>query len=244
VARPARGSAQVAADSVKQNGASLPLLVPALAIALLAIYGVSAFGLRMLVQLRRTGSTGFKGLGGAPGSLEWTPGLLVATAIGLCVAGPVLQVVDALSPVEALDGNAGNFVGAGLSAGGIFATLVAQFAMGPAWRIGVDPSERTALITHGVFAKVRNPIYAAVIVTFAGIVLLAPNPVTIGGALLLVVALELQTRFVEEPYLSRVHGDQYAAYATRVGRFLPGVGRLRPDRTRLGESERTGGGQH
>jgi hypothetical protein len=36
------------------------------------------------------------------------------------------------------------------------------------------------------------------------------------------VALELQTRLVEEPYLSAVHGEEYAVYATQVGRFLPG----------------------
>ena len=31
---------------------------------------------------------------------------------------------------------------------------------------------------------------------------------------------------VEEPYLLKVHGSAYAEYAARVGRFLPGVGRL------------------
>lgn len=40
------------------------------------------------------------------------------------------------------------------------------------------------------------------------------------------VGLELQVRFVEEPYLLRTHAT-YASYASRVGRFLPGLGRLR-----------------
>jgi protein-S-isoprenylcysteine O-methyltransferase Ste14 len=31
---------------------------------------------------------------------------------------------------------------------------------------------------------------------------------------------------VEEPYLVRSHGDEYRRYASRVGRFLPGVGRF------------------
>jgi protein-S-isoprenylcysteine O-methyltransferase Ste14 len=39
--------------------------------------------------------------------------------------------------------------------------------------------------------------------------------------------LELQTRLIEEPYLGAIHGERYAAYAARVGRFLPGIGRLR-----------------
>jgi protein-S-isoprenylcysteine O-methyltransferase Ste14 len=101
--------------------------------------------------------------------------------------------------------------------------------MGDSWRVGVDPAERTELVTDGPFALVRNPIFAAMIPFFAGIALLAPNALTIAGAVLLVAALELQIRFVEEPHLSRVHGQSYDDYAARVGRFVPGVGRLGRD---------------
>jgi protein-S-isoprenylcysteine O-methyltransferase Ste14 len=41
---------------------------------------------------------------------------------------------------------------------------------------------------------------------------------------MLVVAIELQVRFVEEPYLVRTHGESYRAYCRRVGRFVPGLG--------------------
>jgi protein-S-isoprenylcysteine O-methyltransferase Ste14 len=99
--------------------------------------------------------------------------------------------------------------------------------MGESWRVGVDPGERTELVTAGPFALVRNPLYAGMIPFFIGIALLVPNALTIAGAVLLVVALEIQTRLVEEPYLRGVHGSAYADYAARVGRFLPGVGRLR-----------------
>lgn len=44
---------------------------------------------------------------------------------------------------------------------GIAATLYAQIAMGNSWRIGVDPTERTTLVTNGPFALVRNPTFAA-----------------------------------------------------------------------------------
>jgi protein-S-isoprenylcysteine O-methyltransferase Ste14 len=46
----------------------------------------------------------------------------------------------------------------------------------------------------------------------------------------LVTALELQVRLVEEPYLLRTHGENYANYAARVGRFVPGVGLLHSPR--------------
>jgi protein-S-isoprenylcysteine O-methyltransferase Ste14 len=197
--------------------------MPALALALLAIYGLLAFGVRMVVHVRRTGSTGFKGLRGASG-LERTGGLLLATAAVLCVAGPALQLAGALS---ALDGGAAPIVGAVFACVGIATTVMAQFAMGDAWRVGVDPSERTELVTDGPFAFVRNPIFAAMIPSFTGIALLSPNVVTLAGVILLTVALELHVRLIEEPYLLGAHGEQYGAYAARVGRFLPGIGRLR-----------------
>jgi protein-S-isoprenylcysteine O-methyltransferase Ste14 len=166
-------------------------------------------------------------LRGVSGSAEWVSGLLLAVAVVLCTVGPALQLTGVLHAFAGLGGDVVTALGAVLAALGIAITVVAQFAMGDAWRIGVDPSERTELVTHGPFALVRNPIYTAMIPAFAGIALLAPNAVTIAGAILLVVALELQTRLVEEPYLARVHGERYAAYAVRAGRFLPGIGRLR-----------------
>jgi protein-S-isoprenylcysteine O-methyltransferase Ste14 len=33
-------------------------------------------------------------------------------------------------------------------------------------------------------------------------------------------------RLVEEPYLERVHGEAYRAYAERTGRFVPRIGRV------------------
>jgi protein-S-isoprenylcysteine O-methyltransferase Ste14 len=45
----------------------------------------------------------------------------------------------------------------------------------------------------------------------------------------LVLALEIQVRLVEEPHLLRAHGSAYGEYASRVGRFVPGLGRLAHD---------------
>jgi protein-S-isoprenylcysteine O-methyltransferase Ste14 len=113
-----------------------------------------------------------------------------------------------------------------LAAAGIAGTAGAQLAMGRAWRIGVDPTERTNLVTGGPFALVRNPIYAAMIPFFAGIALIVGNVVGLAAVACAVTSLELQTRVVEEPHLLRTHGEEYASYAARVGRFVPGVGRL------------------
>ena len=198
----------------------------ALALALYGVYLVLAFGLRTLIQLRRTGSSGFHGLGGRPGSAEWIAGVGFTVALLIGAAAPVLALLDVVEPIAALDVTAAHVAGVVLAVGGIGLTFYAQIAMGASWRIGVDPAERTQLVTTGPFALVRNPIFAAMLPTALGLTLLVPSWVAIVGLLGLVLALELQVRVVEEPYLLQVHGGGYASYAARVGRFVPGVGRL------------------
>lgn len=203
-----------------------------LALLLYLVYLVLAFGLRTLIQVRRTGSTGFHGLGGRPGSAEWIAGVGFTVALLVGAAAPVLALLDVVEPIAALDTTAVHIAGLVLAVGGIGLTFYAQVAMGASWRIGVDPAERTQLVTSGPFALVRNPIFAAMLPTALGLTLLVPSWVALTGLAGLVVALELQVRVVEEPYLLRAHGEAYARYAARVGRFVPGVGRLDVLRTR------------
>ena len=201
--------------------------MPGLALGLYVVYILLAFGVRTAAHYRRTGSTGFRGVSGSPGSAEWWGGALFVLALVLGLAAPVLQLAGAVDPIDALDGEFGHAAGFGMTIGGLLTTIVSQAAMGDSWRIGVDEDERTELVTDGPFSTVRNPIFAGMIPVTLGFTLMAANPVTIAGLVALVVALEIQTRVVEEPYLLAAHGAAYADYASRVGRFFPYVGRLR-----------------
>jgi protein-S-isoprenylcysteine O-methyltransferase Ste14 len=195
----------------------------------LAGYGVFfalAFGLRSWVHHRRTGTTGFVGLTGRVGSAEWLGGALFAVALVAAVAAPVLALAGVLAPSAAFDRSEIRTAGIVLWLAGVAGTLWAQFAMGESWRIGVDPSARTALVARGPFRLVRNPIFTAMTIATLGLGLLVPNVVAALAVVTLVVALEVHVRLVEEPYLTRTHGDAYRDYAARTGRFLPGIGRL------------------
>jgi protein-S-isoprenylcysteine O-methyltransferase Ste14 len=111
-----------------------------------------------------------------------------------------------------------------LAGAGTLVTAVAQSQMGSSWRIGIDHGT-TSLVTGGLYRFVRNPIFAGCIVAVAGMGLLAPSAWSIAASFSIVLLIALQVR-IEEEHLLRVHGGAYRAYATRVGRFLPGVGRL------------------
>jgi protein-S-isoprenylcysteine O-methyltransferase Ste14 len=205
--------------------------VATLALAGFAAYLGLAFGLRTAIHMRETGSSGFKGLGGRPGSVEWLAGVLFGVALVAAAAAPLLTAAGAVAPIASLDEEAVNVAGVVLFVIGLAGTLVAQLAMGSSWRIGVDATERTELVVGGPFRLVRNPIFSAMLPASAGLALMVPSPVALAALVALFVALELQVRLVEEPYLLRTHGDGYASYAATVGRFLPAVGRLEPSPT-------------
>jgi len=198
----------------------------ALALVLFGVYMLLAFVLRTAIQVRRTGSSGFRGISGELGSAEWVGGVLFVVALLIGVAAPAAGLLDVVEPIAPLDGGFGHAAGVGLFAVGLLSTLVAQVSMGSSWRIGVDPGERTDLVTDGPFSIVRNPIFSGMIPTSVGLALLVPNVIAVAGLVALFTALEIQIRLVEEPYLLATHGEQYASYAARVGRFFPGLGRL------------------
>lgn len=199
--------------------------MPIVALVLFAIFAALGFGWRSWEQRRRTGSTGFRGITGRPGSLEWFAGVGFIVAEGLAVFGPILQLLGVVSPLGFLHTPWIQITGAVIAVLGIVATVYAQLDMGDSWRIGVDKSEKTTLVRTGVFGWVRNPIFTAMMTFGLGIALLTPNLVALVGFALLVVTIELQVRAVEEPYLLATHGDVYRDYRAGVGRFVPGVGR-------------------
>lgn len=201
--------------------------MPAIALVLFAVFAVLGFGWRSWVQRRRTGSTGFKGVSGRPGSVEWVAGVGFAVAIAVAVLAPALQWFGVVAPVGVLHSGWIQTLGVVIAIAGIAATVYAQLDMGDSWRIGVDHTETTTLVHTGVFAVVRNPIFTAMIVFAFGITLVTPNVVALIGFALLVTTIELQVRAVEEPYLRSVHGDTYRDYLAAVGRFVWGIGRIR-----------------
>jgi protein-S-isoprenylcysteine O-methyltransferase Ste14 len=204
-----------------------PKVAAVIGLALLAVFGLLGFVWRAWLQRRRTGSTGFRGIGGRIGSVAWIAGLGFVLALVVAVGGPLLQLSGVITALPLLQADWIQITGIALAVLGIVLTVWAQLDMGDSWRVGVDESEMTPLVHSGMFGRVRNPIYTAMLTFDLGIALLTPNFVTIAGLTLAIARLELQVRRVEEPYLLRRHDEAYRRYTASVGRFIPGVGQLR-----------------
>jgi len=118
------------------------------------------------------------------------------------------------------------WIGAEVLFGGFVLTIMGQINLGSSWRVGIEEGARPGLVTTGLYSFCRNPVFLGIFVTLIGYTVLL---LTWLSLVMLVGALVgiRQQAVEEEAYLLRAYGDEYRAYAGRVGRFLPGVGRLR-----------------
>jgi protein-S-isoprenylcysteine O-methyltransferase Ste14 len=87
------------------------------------------------------------------------------------------------------------------------------------FRIGIDTDRPDALITSGIFAFSRNPIYVAFALVLIGEFLVFPNWILlayVAGFVLLVHRQVLR----EEHYLQAHYGAEYLDYCRRVRRYV------------------------
>ena len=91
--------------------------------------------------------------------------------------------------------------------------------MGRDWRMDIS-DRNTSLITDGLFARVRHPIYAFSIALMIATAIVLPSVPMLVVALAHVVLMNVKARS-EEAHLARMHGDAYRRYVERTGRFVP-----------------------
>lgn len=132
-------------------------------------------------------------------------------------AGPVMY--NYLLPIPYLQQQPVEWAGLLLCLLSFIWTVVAQWQMGTSWRIGIDEAHQTKLVTGGLFAYSRNPIFLGMQLTLAGFFLLLPNAITLLTMVCGCLLVQIQTR-LEEEFLQRQHGKTYANYRQHVRRFI------------------------
>jgi len=198
-------------------------------IAVLVFYGLG-FGWRTCVQLRRYGSSGivlFRS--GRPGQ-HIREALFVVLTVALLAEAALAAVaprrLPGLVPLAPATAAVLRATGTVMVLGATALMLAAQLDLGASWRVGIDEGARPGLVTGGLYRYSRNPIYVAMLTALLGFALLLPSWISLG--LLIGAGLGIRRHVRdEEAYLARTYGEEYRRYAARVGRFVPGVGRLR-----------------
>jgi protein-S-isoprenylcysteine O-methyltransferase Ste14 len=102
---------------------------------------------------------------------------------------------------------------------GLVLLLLSLVSFGKSFRVGIDVDHADKLVTTGIFAFSRNPIYVAFGFVLLGQFLVFPNWILL---VYLVAGIWLFHRQVlrEEAFLRNHYGQDYAEYCQRVRRYL------------------------
>ena len=97
--------------------------------------------------------------------------------------------------------------------------LLTLISFGKSFRVGIDGNAPGKLITTGMFAISRNPVYVCMMILFAGLFLIHNNIAVTVVILLFVPVLHRQI-LREERFLASHYGNEYEEYRKKVRRYL------------------------
>ena len=113
--------------------------------------------------------------------------------------------------------------GAACLAAGLWLFHRSHADLGKYWSITLEVREGHELITQGIYARVRHPMYSALFLYSIGQLLALPNWVA-GPSYLVSFGILFALRIgAEERMMLDAFGDQYVAYMARTKRLVPGI---------------------
>jgi protein-S-isoprenylcysteine O-methyltransferase Ste14 len=111
-------------------------------------------------------------------------------------------------------------VGVGLGAVSFVLYGWSQATLGKAWSPHLQMREEHQLVSTGPYARIRHPVYLALLGFLTGIALLTANWFFIALLLVSIVVLALRIP-KEEQMMVEDFGEQYEVYMKRTGRLCP-----------------------
>ena len=97
--------------------------------------------------------------------------------------------------------------------------VISVLTMKDSWRAGVSETDKTELVTDGIYQLSRNPAFLGFDLMYIGILLMYFNGVLLLFTIWVIVMLHLQI-LQEEKYLETVFGEEYRVYRECTGRYF------------------------
>ena len=92
--------------------------------------------------------------------------------------------------------------------------------MRDSWRAGVSKTDKTELVTDGIYQISRNPAFLGFDLVYIGILLMFFNPWLLIASVFAMLMFHLQIVNVEKDFLLETFGQEYLAYKKKVNRYI------------------------
>ncbi len=112
-----------------------------------------------------------------------------------------------------------NYAGVITTLAGVLIFITAMISMKTSWRVGIDKSTQTKLITTSIYRYSRNPAFVGFDLMFIGVAAIYPGLVTALVAIVNIVAIHNLT-LKEEMHLKSTFGDSYIKYMKQTARYI------------------------
>lgn len=112
------------------------------------------------------------------------------------------------------------WMGAAIALVGTAVFLCSVLTMRDSWRAGVSETDRTQLVTGGIYQISRNPAFLGFDLVYTGILILFFNWILFAISAFAALMFHLQIVNVEEDFLLAAFGDDYLNYRKNVNRYL------------------------
>ncbi len=180
--------------------------------ALVAFYG--CYFIKMFRQKKQGIQTDQIGKGKA-GFVKLVEVTMKAAAV-LAFAAGLVSIFIGISHSPA----AVRVIGAVMSVAGTIVFIAAVRTMRDSWRAGVSKTDKTELITNGIYQISRNPAFLGFDLLYIGTLLMFFNWVLCVLTVFAVIMYHLQIVSVEEEFLLAAFGNEYLQYKKKVCRYI------------------------
>lgn len=111
-------------------------------------------------------------------------------------------------------------MGVVMSVAGTIFFIVAVRTMRDSWRAGVSKTDKTELVTSGIYQISRNPAFVGFDLLYIGILLMFFNWFLCILTIFAIIMYHLQIVNVEEDFLLATFGNEYLQYKKKVRRYF------------------------
>lgn len=132
---------------------------------------------------------------------------------------PFVELISIFA-IQPLAGVHIRWVGAIIACIGVIVFVISVITMKDSWRAGVSETEKTELVTGGIYQISRNPAFLGFDYLYIGVLCMFFNWLLFIVSLLTMIMFHLQIVNVEEEFLLHTFGDEYIAYKNKVHRYL------------------------